>query len=121
MPEPTLLAERENFMQFYCGAYRNDHSAWPNRALHITGTIGGLALVAASLTVIPVWWVMAFPIVHVVPGLIGHRLFDRNVQLGDLRIFQRNYPAHWYMAANHIVTAQTAWNIATLKSFRRGR
>jgi hypothetical protein len=121
MPDQMQTGERGGFMQFYRGAYRDDHSAWPNRALHIAGTVGGLALLAASFILVPLRWALAFPVVHVVPGLIGHRLFDRNAELGDLRIFQRKYPAHWFMVANHMMTAQTAWNIATLKSFRHGR
>jgi hypothetical protein len=111
MSEQIQSAERGSFIQFYRGAYRNDHSTWPNRALHIAGTIAGLMLLAASFTVIPMWWALAFPVVHAVPGLIGHRLFERNAQLGDVRVFQGEYPGLWFMAANHMMMIEvlTGW------------
>jgi hypothetical protein len=115
MPDQIQTAERGSFMQFYHGAYRDDHSAWPNRALHIAGTTGGLMLLAASVTVIPNWWALAFPVAHVVPGLIGHRLFERNAQLGDIRVFQGQYPGLWYMAANHMMTLYVFASLLRLK------
>jgi hypothetical protein len=93
----------------------------PNRAFHIFGTLAGIALLIASITLIPIWWAPAFPVVHAVPGLIGHRLFERNANLGDVRVFQRDYSGHWFMVANHIMTAQATWNILKLKSLRRSR
>jgi hypothetical protein len=121
MATRTRPAGRGNFMQFYHSAYRDDHSTWPNRAFHITGTIAGLTLLAASFTVIPVWWALAFPVVHAVPGLIGHRLFERNPEMGDMRVFHGNYPGLWYMAANHMMTAQTLRDIITFKKVRQPR
>jgi hypothetical protein len=57
------------------------------------------------------WWALAFPVVHAVPGLIGHRLFERNAQLGDVRVFQGEYPGLWFMAANHMMMIEvlTGW------------
>ena len=89
-------------MDFYHGAYADDHATWPNRALHLFGTFSGLALIIASITVIPVYCVLAFPIVHAVPGLIGHRLFERNAALGDVRVFSGTHPSAMAMSARPV-------------------
>jgi hypothetical protein len=51
---PTTQTTRPNgsFMDFYRGAYARDHATWPNRALHMIGTFGGLALLIASVTIL---------------------------------------------------------------------
>jgi hypothetical protein len=36
--------------------------------------------------------------------LIGHRLFERNFVLGDLRFVDGHYPPLWFIVANHIMT-----------------
>jgi hypothetical protein len=92
------------FWTFYHGAYHNDHKTWPNRSLHIIGTLAGLALLVASVTIMPLWCALAFPVVHALPGLIGHRLFERNFVLGDLRFVDGHYPPLWFIVANHIMT-----------------
>jgi hypothetical protein len=112
------MADRPDFMTFYRGAYAADHKHPANLALHMAGTIAGLGLLVASLTVIPLWCALAFPVVHAAPGLIGHRLFDRNEALGDIRVLQGDYPGLWYMAANHLMTGQTLWRALTLRGFR---
>jgi hypothetical protein len=99
------------FWDFYHGAYANDHSCWPNRALHHAGVVSGLALLVASVTIIPIWWALAFPLLHALPGLIGHWLFERNAQIGDLRVFDGTYPGIWFMTANHIALAQAVRNV----------
>ena len=119
MADYRNTAERSSFMQFYRGAYRDDHITRGNRTLHIAGTIAGLALLVASVTIIPIWWALAFPVVHAVPGLIGHRLFERNAKLGDVRVFQGGYPGHWFMAANHMMTARVFCDLVTLRWTRR--
>jgi hypothetical protein len=98
---------RGSFIAFYRGAYAADHSRGPNRALHFVGTIAGLALLFASVTIIPLWWALAFPVAHAVPGLIGHRLFERNPSIGDLRVLDQTYPGAWFMLANHLSAIQT--------------
>jgi hypothetical protein len=50
------------FWTFYHGAYHNDHKTWPNRSLHIIGTLAGLALLVASVTIMPLWCALAFPV-----------------------------------------------------------
>jgi hypothetical protein len=83
--------------------------------LHAVGSLGGIALLIASVTVWPLWWGLAFPFVHAVPGLIGHRLFERNLSLGDVRMFDGDYPGLWFMAANHLRLIQMVWNAVTLR------
>lgn len=94
------------FRTFFRTVYRDDHCHPANLALHILGVIAGLALIAAGLTVWP-WWVMfGFPVVHLLPGLIGHRLFDRNAAVGDLRLMRGDHPLWWFFLANHLMAAQ---------------
>jgi hypothetical protein len=101
-----------NYAEFYAGPYRSDHRHPINLALHIFGTLAGLAVfVAAATTMIGPWWALAFPIVHAAPGLIGHRLFDRNEGVGDLRINRGDYPLWWFIRANHRMT----WDVLTLQ------
>jgi hypothetical protein len=95
-----------NFAQFLATTYRSDHRHPLNLALHIIGVIAGLAVIAASLTAWPLWTIVLFPIAHVVPGLLGHRLFDRDETVGDLRLGRTDYPLWWFMAANHIMAAR---------------
>lgn len=94
----------QNFLEFYRGEYAGEHGAAANIALHMTGTLAGLVLLGASATVISPWWALAFPLVHAGPGLIGHRLFDRNIERGDLRVFSGSTPNWWFMVANHLMT-----------------
>ncbi len=103
----TQSSVSSDFWAFYRGAYQEDHKAWQNKALHIFGTLSGVALLIASLTVIPIYCALAFPVVHAVPGLIGHRFFDRNLELGDVRFIGGKYPNLWFMAANHLMTGET--------------
>jgi hypothetical protein len=102
----TTTLPRPSFSAFYRGDYAADHQHPANLALHALGTVAGLALLAvAALGAISPWWALAFPVVHAVPGLLGHRLFDRNTEVGDLRVLRSDYPGYWFIAANHIMTA----------------
>lgn len=60
--------------------------------LHIIGVFAGLGVIAASLTVWPLWTILIFPVAHVAPGLIGDGLFDRDEQLGDVRLIRTDFP-----------------------------
>jgi hypothetical protein len=105
------MMSKSPFWTFYRGAYQKDHKAWQNRALHVFGTLSGLAILGASLTFIPIYWALAFPFVHAVPGLIGHRFFDRNSEIGDVRFIGGKYPNLWFMAANHLMTGEVLWQL----------
>jgi hypothetical protein len=103
----------QSYMDFYREAYWEEHNVPMNLALHIFGTIAGVALLIASATIISAWWALAFPVVHAVPGLIGHRLFERANAVGDARIFRTDVPIWWFMVANHMMTATFIWRALT--------
>jgi hypothetical protein len=103
----------QSYMDFYREAYWEEHNVPLNLALHIFGTIAGVALLIASASIISAWWALAFPLVHIVPGLIGHRLFERANAVGDARIFRTDVPIWWFMVANHMMTATFIWRALT--------
>jgi hypothetical protein len=94
------------FKSFYATAYRSEHRHPANLALHMLGVVAGLALIGASLTIWPLWTALAFPVVHVVPGLLGHRLFDRDEAVGDVRMTRQDYPLWWFLLANHLMAVR---------------
>jgi hypothetical protein len=103
---PDKVKERISFNDFYATAYREDHQHPTNLALHIIGVLAGLALIAASITIWPWWTALGFPIAHVAPGLLGHRLFDRDQALGDIRLTRTDFPLWWFVIANHLMAAR---------------
>jgi hypothetical protein len=103
----------QGFIHFYREAYWEEHNVPMNLALHIFGTIAGVVLLIASATIISAWWALAFPVVHIVPGLIGHRLFERANAVGDARIFRTDVPIWWFLVANHMMTATFIWRALT--------
>ncbi len=102
----TTAGSDITFGTFYRTVYRQDHRHPANLALHILGVFLGLGLVAASLTVWPWWAMLGFPVVHAAPGLIGHRLFDRNADVGDIRVTRGDHPLWWFILANHRMAAE---------------
>ncbi len=94
------------FEEFYATAYREDHSHPVNLALHVVGVCAGLGVIAASFTVWPWWTVLGFPVAHVLPGLVGHRLFERNEDVGDARLTRTDFPIWWFLIANHLMAAR---------------
>lgn len=95
-----------SFKEFYLTAYRADHGHPVNLALHIVGVFAGLGVLVASLTTWPWWAALAFPVAHVAPGLLGHRLFDRDPDVGDVRLNRTDFPLWWFLVANHLMTAR---------------
>jgi hypothetical protein len=102
----TRNPRRIGFAAFFATVYRAEHRHPANLALHILGVVAGLALIVASLTVWPLWSALAFPLVHVLPGLVGHRLFDRDAAVGDVRVTRSDYPLWWFLLANHLMAAR---------------
>ncbi len=93
------------FASFYRDHYLPDHRHPANVALHVAGTLcSAVAAATALLSPMP-WLALLYPILHVGPGLIGHRLFERNAVIGDVRILRTDFPLHWFLAANHRLTA----------------
>jgi hypothetical protein len=94
-----------DFAGFYTDVFRPEHRHPANIAAHVIGTAGGLAwLGAAGLGLLPSWAAIAFPLVHAVPGLIGHRLFERDAAVGDVRLNRKDHPLWWFILANHLMT-----------------
>jgi hypothetical protein len=107
----SSTSQRMNFKSFYQTVYRSDHRHPVNIALHIIGVFAGIGLILASLTVWPFWAALGFPIAHVGPGLIGHRFFDRDEAIGDMRLTRTDVPLWWFIIANHLM----AMRVLTLR------
>jgi hypothetical protein len=93
-----------SFSRFYTDVFLAEHRAKANIAMHVIGTFAGLALLIFAGTAGPIWWALAFPVIHALPGLVGHRLFERNDEVGDLRVTRTDYSPLWFIAANHRMT-----------------
>ena len=50
------------------------------------------------------WLALLYAVVHVAPGLLGHRYFERNTEIGDLRVTRKDYSPLWFIAGNHRMT-----------------
>ncbi len=98
---------RPSFSTFYVSVFLPEHRHSANVALHVIGTVAGLALLAWAPWAGQPWWLLAFPVVHAAPGLLGHRLFERNAEVGDVRVLRTDYPKWWFMLANH----RMAWDL----------
>lgn len=94
---------KPHFETFYHDVYLDEHTHPLNVALHIGGTLAGMAFVAAVLALPLVWYpaLLLFPVVHAAPGLLGHRLFEPNEAIGDARWQRTDFPLWWFIAANH--------------------
>ena len=93
----------ESFATFYTDVFLPEHQHPLNVALHVFGTLAGLAWLALSLTAPGLWKLAAvlFPAVHAAPGLLGHRFLERNAAVGDAR-WKRSDHAPWmFILANH--------------------
>jgi hypothetical protein len=110
----TANAGKLSFSQFYEAVFLPEHENAVNIGLHVFGTLAGLAYIgwiAYSTAVLGALdWKIAlpllllFPVVHAVPGLVGHRLLERNEAVGDVRITRKDYSPLWFIVANHIMT-----------------
>jgi hypothetical protein len=98
-----------NFDTFYRRIFLPEHRHPLNIALHVFGTFAGLGwLIAAALLDVPLL-ALLFPVVHALPGLIGHRLVERNAKVGDVRVMRKDHSALRFIAANHRMT----WELIT--------
>jgi hypothetical protein len=100
-------APRISFAAFYRDVFLPEHRHPLNRALHIVGTLAGLAYVVWVFTwPLSGWWLALglFPAVHALPGLVGHRLWERNTAVGDARWRRTDHPAWWFIVGNHRLT-----------------
>jgi hypothetical protein len=100
---PTQLSR---FKGFYKEVFLAEHRNPANVALHVFGTILGVIFVCAVLLLGFPWLALVFPAVHAVPGLIGHRMFERNSAVGDIRVTRKDYSPLWFIAGNHLMTLE---------------
>lgn len=98
---------KPSFDEFYRHHFLPEHQHPANVALHVLATLASAAFLIAVL-LLPWPWpglALLYPIVHAAPGLIGHRLFERNAAVGDVRITRSDFPLWWFIAGNHRLTA----------------
>jgi hypothetical protein len=100
------MSPRSNFIYFYRNVFLNEHQHWGTIVLHVVGTVAGLLWIPFCFWIELPWLLIAFPAVHAVPGLIGHRLFERNEDVGDLRVTRKDYSPLWFIAANHLMSIE---------------
>ena len=90
--------------QFYREHFLPEHRHRGNIALHVAGTLAGLVWLPLSLFSAWPASILLFPVVHAVPGLLGHRLWERNAAVGDVRVLRKDFPAWRFIIANHRLT-----------------
>jgi hypothetical protein len=97
-------AQRLPFSRFYREVFLAEHTHPANIALHVLGTLASLAFVPLVIVYFSLWWLLLYPVIHALPGLLGHRLFERNASVGDVRVMRKDYPGVWFIAGNHLLT-----------------
>jgi hypothetical protein len=108
-------SNNSGFAEFYRHQYWDEHQNTGNLILHMVGTIAGIGLIVAGATIIPYYWMLLFPLAHAGPGLLGHFLFERNAEAGNLRVLRRDVPGWWFLVANHLMTGRTIIRLFTLR------
>lgn len=93
-----------DFETFYRNHFLLEHSHPANIALHVLGTCASLVFIPYILLCRSPWLLLLYPVVHAAPGLLGHKLFEPNLQVGDLRVFRSDFPKYWFLVANHKMT-----------------
>lgn len=78
----------------------------------MAGTLAGAAWLPASFAAGQPWLALLYPLVHAAPGLLGHRLFERNAAVGDVRVLRRDFLPLWFIAASHVLTWRLLRRIA---------
>jgi hypothetical protein len=112
-----MKPKRADFASFYADVFLPEHQHPLNVGLHVLGTVAALAFVVAVSLAGPLWLLLLFPVVHAAPGLIGHRLVERNEVVGDLRVTRNDYSPLWFIAGNHRMT----WDLVTKGFYWRAR
>jgi hypothetical protein len=104
MSSHEIKTEKVSFTRFYHEHYLAEHRHAYNIGLHVFGTCLGLVFLFVCCFYLPWYCIAAFPVVHAVPGLIGHRLFERNAAVGDVRVLRKDFSGLWFIAANHLLS-----------------
>jgi hypothetical protein len=95
------------YSDFYKNTFLPEHIHRVTIATHVFGTLLGIFWLVACTALGHYFWLLLFPIVHAVPGLIGHRIAERNAEVGDVRVTRKDFPLWWFIRANH----QMTWNL----------
>jgi hypothetical protein len=108
-PHPPLHSTAKSFSGFYRQVFLPEHQHLGNIALHVGGTLGSIAFVVLMFFNATPWWALLHPLLHALPGLLGHRLWERNASVGDVRVTRKDYSPLWFIAGNHVMT----WELLT--------
>ncbi len=108
-----MSSKRVPFETFYREVFLPEHRHPLNVALHIAGTLAGLAWIPFALSAPGLWKlaVLLFPVVHGAPGILGHRLLERSAEVGDARWRRKDYPAWLFIIANHRLTIERLFHL----------
>ena len=96
------------FHDFYRNHFLPEHRHPATIGLHVFGTVLGTLFLPATLLSTMPYLALLYPVVHAVPGLIGHRLFERNAKVGDIRVLRKDFSPLWFIAGNHVLTYEVA-------------
>jgi hypothetical protein len=96
-----METKRRTFSEFYHSVYLPEHSLPKNRMAHHIGTLLGTVYVIYSAFLLPYLYLLLFPVVHALPGLVGHFFFERNEKVGNLRVGRRDFPLWWFILGNY--------------------
>jgi hypothetical protein len=102
-PSSNPASLRPRFAEFYREHFRAEHQHPANVALHVVGVLASAVWLVWAIGSSMPWLALAYPVVHAVPGLVGHRLFERNAAVGDVRVLRRDFPLAWFILGNHVM------------------
>lgn len=105
-PSGSPPPSRPGFADFYREHFRAEHQHPANVSLHVLGVLGSAVWLVVTINSQMPWLALAYPVVHAAPGLLGHRLFERNAAVGDVRVLRRDFPLAWFLLANHVLVLE---------------
>lgn len=105
-----------SFDQFFHQVFLKEHTHPVNVALHVAGTILSALLIPYAIATRRPWFLLLWPLLIIVPGGIGHRFFERNFEVGDVRVLRNDYPKLWFLWGNNAMV----WELIT-KGFHWGK
>ena len=97
------------FGRFFSQVFLKEHTHPINVVLHVLGTASSIVLVVYVIAQRRPLALLLWPVLNIVPGLIGHRLFERNSDVGDMRFMRTDYPGMWFLLGNHVML----WELVT--------
>jgi hypothetical protein len=109
------MTSKPTFEDFYTNIFIPEHQNPWNVGFHAVGVFSSLALIGlvAAKKLHPLY-LLTYPGVVAVPGLIGHRLFERNEVIGDARFLRKDYPLHYFLIGNYYITWDLIFRPSTL-------